>query len=132
MRTITLALLAVLTSSDPEPITRLDECMQTRFLDTGRFGMKRILPMEYHGLRTFEPENAMEKTVVNQLVGRGVLTAPPLGDARRTGVQGPAFITRERLEQFPQPNELLAESRLALAALIDGSTHNIRVRGWTV
>lgn len=143
MRTITLALLAVLTGSEPVPITRLDECIQTRFLDTGRFGMKRILPMEYHGIRTFEPENAAEKAVVAQLAvekydvafylaGRGILSAPPLIDPRRTRMQGPAFITRQRVEQFPQPDALLTASREALAAFDEGRSQDIRLPGWTV
>jgi len=105
--------------------------------------MKRILPMEYHGIRTFEPENVAEKSVVNQLVaerydvafylaGRGVLTAPPLVDPRRTRVQGPAFITRDRVEQFPQPDVLLAESRAALTAFDEGRSNDIHIADWTV
>ncbi len=82
MRTLTLAsftaIAAVLIAaplarldSAPDEISRLDNCIQLRFLDTKAFGMSRILPMQFHGIRTFQPENATERAVVEHLRHKG-------------------------------------------------------------
>src|SRR2546429_8039198 len=52
-------------------ISQLDNCIQLRFLDAKAFGMRRILPQEFHGVRTFQPENDTERAVVAQLRNGG-------------------------------------------------------------
>jgi hypothetical protein len=145
MRTITLvsiiALAAVLLAaaparldSVPDAIFRLNECIQLRFLDAKAFGMRRILPMQYHGLRTFQPENSNEQAVVDQLRQSGYeVVFYLLGDnPRRSAVQGPAFITPIRAGQFPQPDTLLDDGRRALLSFQKGEGYDIRKDGWTV
>jgi len=128
------------TQSTPEVITRLDGCIQRRFGDTRAFGMRRILPNEYHGVRLFQPENAAEREVVDELrrqnydvafflAGRGILAG---GDARRSRVQGPAFVTPSQSDEFPQPGDLLAESRSALLGFEAGGGYDVRKSGWTI
>jgi hypothetical protein len=51
----------------PDQILRLDDCIQHRFLDAKAFGMRRILPMPYHGVQVFQPENKTEQAIVDQL-----------------------------------------------------------------
>src|SRR5262249_29207299 len=100
--------------SVPDEISRLDNCIQLRFLDAKAFGMRRILPQEFHGVRTFEAENATERAVVEHLrhrgyevalylVGRNALAAQTPYKSlnpRRSGVQGPAFITAVHKGEF--------------------------------
>ena len=139
------ALAAVLLARNPDPdeISRLDECIQRRFLGIDTFGMRRVLPMEYHGVRVFQPANPTERAVVDRLeqqhyevvfylAGRGVLTttAPPLL-GRRAGIQGPAFITPPHGE-FPQPDTLLADARRALVSFQDSGGFDVQKAGWTV
>src|SRR5258708_27978752 len=112
MRTLPLVLLmAVLPSNaghlpqirntEFEELSRLNECIQARFLSRTSFGMSRIAvpSIAYHRLRMFHPENPTELAVVEQirkkgydlavfLAGRTVLSSPlPMG------VQGPALVT---------------------------------------
>ena len=105
-------------SSEPAEISRLDECIQKRFLSTRSFGMSRVLPNQFHGIRTFQPENDTERALVSALkqkgyevalylAGRGTLT--PSYDLRRSGLQGPAFITPVMEEQLPKPDALLVD-----------------------
>lgn len=132
--------------SGPDPIAALNECIQTRFLDAKAFGMRRILPMQYHGLRTFQPENATEQAVVDQLrrkghevafylLGRNALTDRPqiqMIYPRRSGLQGPAFITAVREGELPQPDTLLDNGRRALLSFAKGEGYDIPKAGWTV
>jgi hypothetical protein len=87
----------------PNEITRLDECIQIRFLDRKAFGMSRIAVPSFHGMRVFRPENPAEITVVDQLrqkgfevaaylVGREALSPQPF-PTPRARLQGPASIT---------------------------------------
>ncbi len=132
--------------SVPDEISRLDNCIQLRFLDTKAFGMSRILPMQFHGIRTFQPENATERSVVERLrhegykvalylVGRNALAAqtPFLSlNPRRSVVQGPAFITPVHDGELPPPDTLLADGRRALLSFQKGDGYDIRKDGWTV
>src|SRR5882724_8398849 len=78
-------------NSGPEEISRLDECIQLRFLATKTFGMSRVLPRQFHGIRTFQPENAIERAVVSQLKQKGYEVAFYLA-GRNTGT--PALLRR--------------------------------------
>ena len=124
-----------------EELSRLNECIQTRFLSRTSFGMSRIAvpSMAYHGQRMFHPENPTEFGVVDQirkkgfefavfLAGRSVLSSPlPMG------VQGPALVTGVRdLRQLPGSDALLPESRAALASFQSGEGYDIRMGDWTV
>ena len=132
--------------SVPDEISRLDNCIQLRFLDAKAFGMRRILPQEFHGIRTFQPENSTERAVVEQLrhrgyevalylVGRNALAAQtPFKslNLRRSGVQGPAFITPVHEGEFPPPDTLLDDGCRALLSFQKGDGYDIRKDGWTV
>jgi hypothetical protein len=132
--------------SVPDEISRLDNCIQLRFLDAKAFGMRRILPLEFHGVRTFQPENGAERAVVEQLrhegyevalylVGRNALaTQTPYKslNPRRSEVQGPAFIAPVHEGEFPPPDTLLDDGRRALLSFQKGDGYNIRKNGWTV
>ena len=126
-------------------IARLDTCIQARFLDRTTFGMRRILPNMYHGIRIFRPENDTEQSVVDRLqqkgyqvalylVGRNALAAlsSRVGGAPRAGVQGPAFITPVHRGEFPEPESLLADGRRALLSFQKSEGYDIRKDGWTV
>src|SRR5258708_5081997 len=152
MRTLPFVLLmAVLPSNaghlpstrntELEELSRLNECIQARFLSRTSFGMSRIaLPsMAYHGLRMFRPENATELAVVDQirkkgyelavfLAGRSVLSTPlPMW------VQGPALVTAVRdLRQLPGSDALPPESRTAVASFQTGEGYDVRMGDWTV
>jgi hypothetical protein len=139
MHRITVALLTLSALPAPEEIARLNECIQARFHDRKAFGMQRILPRQYHGIRTFQPENPTEQAVVNQLQrkgyqvalylsGRGVLATPAIATFRN-GVQGPAFIT-----PFPRKDDLslLDDSREALVSFEKGEGYDIRKGEWSV
>jgi hypothetical protein len=52
-----------------EVLSGLDDCIQKRFLDTGSFGINRILPL--HGVRQFRPANATERAAVEDLEQKG-------------------------------------------------------------
>jgi hypothetical protein len=134
----------------PNEIERLDQCIQVRFLDMRVFGMRRVLPRlgavqaptreAYHRIHNFEPENSVESAVVNDLkakgydvvfylAGRGALQ-PDANDPRRSGVQGPAFITP--LRDDSAPSDLLADARVALKSFDSGEGYSIRKGDWTV
>lgn len=142
LATMRIAATPARLDSVPDAISLLDECIQLRFLDAKAFGMRRILPMQYHGLRTFQPENATERAVVDQLrqrgyevafylVGRNAL-ADRTFDPRRSAVQGPAFITPIHWGEFPQPDALLDDGRRALLSFQKREGYEIRKAGWTV
>lgn len=128
----------------PDELARLDECIHKRFQDRTSFGMSRILPNQYHGVRTFWPENPAEAGVVAALQQKGYEVALYLAGRNiqfpvsglmpvRYGVQGPAYITHiPNPQDLPQPNVLLAESRSALAAFESGGGYDIRKGEWTV
>lgn len=134
-------------NAGPDLISRLDECIQNRFLDRKAFGMQRILPFQFHGIRQFRPENATEQAVVNQLehngyevalylAGRNVVLIPPLGPLdvpHRFGVQGPAYITRLRdPRELPEAESLFEESRKALAEFQSRQGYEVQRGDWTV
>jgi hypothetical protein len=153
MRILILVSLAAhftlpLATPEPDELNRLDDCIQRRFLARTTFGMGRVLPDQFRGVRQFRPENADEQAVVNQLrekgyqvalylAGRNVLTDPsrnPLLPSYRYAVQGPAYITHlEKPEELPRPDSLLEASRAALAAFNAGQAYrNIQKGDWTV
>jgi hypothetical protein len=153
MRTLILVSLAAhltlpVTAPEPDELNRLDECIQRRFMARTTFGMSRILPNQFHGIRQFSPENAAEQAVVSQLdqkgyqvalylAGRNVLAVPPMAPnlaAYRFFVQGPAYITRHlHPEELPRPETLLDESRTALQAFNTGQGSDAFQKGdWTV
>jgi hypothetical protein len=151
MRTIILISLAahltIPETTEPNELNWLDEFIQHRFLDRTSFGMQRIIPLQYHGVRQFRPENATEQAMVNQLdqkgyqvalylAGRNVLTIPapaPMLAPYRYGVQGPAYITRLRNpEELPRPEALFEESRVALETFKTGQGYDIQRGDWTV
>src|SRR6266550_2180253 len=120
-------------NSEPAEISRLDECIRKRFLSTRTFGMSRVLPNQFHGIRTFQPENDTERALVSALkqrgyevafylAGRGTLS--PSYDVRRSRLQGPAFITPVIEEQLPKPDALLADGRAALIAFDNGGGYD--------
>ncbi len=123
------ATLPTLKATEPIEISRLNDCIQTRFLDRRSFGMNRIaIPRIHDGLRTFVPENPAEQALINQmknkglevaafLVGRFALTAPDY-PTWRTGFQGPAFITPA--SELPDTAALFGEGKKALANIGDG------------
>jgi hypothetical protein len=154
MRTITIFLISILAFASPRDlrrieappeIARLHSLMELRFLDRTTFGMKRILPMEYHGIRDFRPENAGEQSVTSALhdrgyevalylAGRGVLTLPPaLVNTRRYLPQGPAFITKvAEAADLPSQDALLADSRAGFRVLEKGESFDMREPGWSI
>jgi hypothetical protein len=148
MRTLILTALAAhltlpVTTPEPNELNQLNDCIQRRFLARTTFGMQRILPNQFHGVRQFRPENPAEQAVVNQLgqdgyqvalylAGRNVLSAPTpisLLQPYRYAVQGPAYITRLNPEELPRPETLLEESR---AAFKKDQGYEIQKSGWTV
>ena len=58
-------LLLSATNSGSDLLSGLNDCIQKRFLDTGSFGMNRILPL--HGVRQFRAANATERAAVEDL-----------------------------------------------------------------
>ncbi|HTM51091.1 MAG TPA: hypothetical protein VL285_20485 [Bryobacteraceae bacterium] len=130
--------------SVPPEIDRLDQCIQNRFLDARAFGMRRILPMQYHGIRLFQPENEAERAVVGSLraggyevalylVGRQALQAAgPSVDPRRAVAQGPALITALPEGTLPGARALLDAGRRALIAFEKGDGYTLHENGWTI
>jgi hypothetical protein len=152
MRMITLlSLNAILLAAAPPPtfrttvpneIARLDDCIQTRFLDRKAFGMMRISPSQFHGRGIFQPENPTEHAAVEQLkekgfevavylVGRQALDARPF-PTRRSGLQGPAAITLPAETQLPEQAAILSEGRSALAKIGHERGYETRVGDWSV
>jgi hypothetical protein len=147
MRTLILIALAAHLTIPTDEMSQLDECIHHRFQDRTSFGMRRILPFQYHGVRQFRPENTTEKAVVNQLqengyqvalylAGRNVIkTSAPIQElaAYRYGVQGPAYITRvTNPSDVPRADALIDDSRAALEAFKTSQGYNIQKGAWTV
>jgi hypothetical protein len=129
-------------TAEPAEISRLNDCIQIRFLERKAFGMMRIAPSQFHGMRIFRPENPTEQAVVDRLrqqglevavylVGRQALTesAYPI---LRAGLQGPASITLLRDSHLPDEAFLLAEGKTALAAIAQGPGYKTKKGDWTV
>jgi hypothetical protein len=123
----------------PSEITRLEACIQTRFLDRKAFGMSRVAILDPHGIRTFRPESPTEDAVVNDLrqrgfevvaylVGRQALGAP-IVPARRAGLQGPAQVVLLPATKVPNEATLLAAGRSALSK---DSANDVKTDGWNV
>jgi hypothetical protein len=153
MRLLILVSLAAhltlpVTAPEPGELNRLDDCIQRRFLARTTFGMGRILPDQFHGVRQFRPENTTEQAVINQLdqkgyqvalylAGRSVLDVPsPIPNLAfyRYAVQGPAYITAlPHPEELPRPETVLEESRAALEAFNNNKSYGDVQRGdWTI
>ena len=143
--TIAVVVGAAARYQDPDVISSLHECIQLRFLDRTAFGMRRILPFGYHGIRIFQPENQTEQTVVSKLTdsghqvvlylaGRSVMDSVGTGvNPRRYRVQGPAFITPGPIAQYPGSDDLLDDSRRALTSFqTGGANFSIRKGEWTI
>jgi len=131
------AILIAGTPSEPNIISKLDECIQLRFLDGKSFGMLRILPASVSGhlTRLFAPENPAEQKVIKQLVEERYEVALYLAGRNpiRGLVQGPALSTPiEKMDELPPAAALLSDSRRAFAALEIGSGYSINKGEWTV
>jgi hypothetical protein len=129
-------------TAEPIEISRLNDCIQRRFLDRKAFGMMRISPSQFHGRGIFQPENPTEQAVVDQLrqkgievavylVGRGALSDPAL-PTRRAGLQGPAAITLLADTQLPDQAAIFSEGRAALATIGQGQEYDTKSGEWTV
>lgn len=141
LTTLSAATLPTTKTTEPVEISRLNECIQTRFQDRKSFGMNRIaIPRFHDGLRTFVPENPTEQALVEQmkkkglevatfLVGRLALKAPEF-PTWRTGLQGPAFVTPAGA--LPDAAAIFAEGKKALATIGDGPGYDVKSAGWTV
>lgn len=153
MRTLILVSLAAhltlpVLTPEPDDLNQLNECIQRRFMARTTFGMSRILPNQFHGIRQFRPENATEQAVVNQLEDRGfqvalylagrnvtyILSPSPAVPAYRYAVQGPAYITHlKNPEELPGADPLSETSRAALRAFDAGQAYDDVQKGdWTV
>jgi hypothetical protein len=135
------------TPIDPDPIARLDECIQRRFLGIGAFGMARVLPNRYHGVVQFRSENAAEQQAVAELTekgyhvalflaGRHVLDQPSQYPSPRFGLQGPALVASlDAAVALPDRETLLAEGRKAMQSLVNdqnGSGYDVRQGNWVI
>jgi hypothetical protein len=131
----------------PDELRQLNDCIQKRFQDRKAFGMQRVIPNQFHGLRQFRPENAAEQAVIAKLEqqgyevalylsGRNVLTIPSLAPSLppyRFAVQGPAYLTHIRnTGEIPPSDALFDESRAALASFATGEGYDLRKGEWTV
>lgn len=136
-------LLLSANNSGTDVLSGLNDCVQKRFLDTGSFGMNRILPL--HGVRQFRPANAMERATVEDLeqkgyevalflAGRQILNSSgnKLSDPR-SGVQGPAYITHlPKIDDLPNPNALLLDARAALLSFDAKDRYQAQHDGWNI
>jgi hypothetical protein len=144
-----IPLLLSATNPGTDLLSGLDDCIQKRFLDTGSFGINRILPL--HSVRQFRPANAHERATVEDLeqkgydvalflAGRQILQpsdGTTLGAFRfidpRGGVQGPAYITRlPNTEALPKPEALLPDARAALASFEASDGYEFQKDGWDI
>ena len=153
MRTTTAVFLLTLSvilmaGTPPEPtiVSKLDECIQRRFLDGRAFGMSRVAGFAdaYHITRKFIPENPTEDQAVSQLkkdgyevaiflAGRNIFSKEPNRYGVRSHVQGPAIVASARQRSaFPAADELLSESRTAFASFQKGAGYTIQKGEWTV
>jgi hypothetical protein len=144
-----IPLLLSANNSGTDVLSGLNDCIQKRFLDTGSFGINRILPL--HGVRQFRPANAKERATVEDLdqngyevavflAGRQILEpsdGTTLGAFRfidpRSGVQGPAYITDLlNTEALPKPEVLLPDARAALASFEAGNGYDVQKDDWNI
>jgi hypothetical protein len=144
-----IPLLLSACNSGTDVLSGLNDCIQERFLDTGAFGINRILPL--HGVTQFRPANAKERATVEDLdqngyevalflAGRQILQpsdGTTLGSFRfidpRSGVQGPAYITHlPNTEVLPKPAALLPDARAALASFEAGNGYEVQKDGWNI
>jgi hypothetical protein len=144
--TIVVSLVPLLLSannSGTDVLSGLNDCVQKRFLDTGSFGMSRILPL--HGIRQFRPANAMERATVEDLEQKGYEVALFLAGRQildsagnkffdpRSGVQGPAYITHlPKIDELPNPNALLPDARAALASFDSSDSYKAQHDRWSI
>ena len=137
-----------LKNAGPIEISKLNDCIQTRFvIRSPFFGLSRIGPPQFHGVGMFQPENSVEVDVVRQLrrkgfevavylVGRQAMderaTATPAFFARRSGLQGPANITLRPDTRLPAADVLFTEGRTALASNLDDQGYSVKSGDWTL
>lgn len=132
---------------EPDELRQLNDCIQKRFQDRKAFGMLRIIPDQFHGVRQFRPENPAEQAVIAKLEeqgyevalflsGRNVLSIPSLASSfpsYRFGVQGPAYLTHIRnTADLPAPDLLFDESRAAFDSFKTGEGYDVRKGEWNV
>jgi hypothetical protein len=145
--TLTLSAATRLTIKPTVPIeiSRLDECIQIRFLDRTAFGINRIGAMpaaHFQGMRAFRPENPIEQSVVDQLrqkglevaaylVGRQALAKTP-ASTPRSGLQGPASITLRSDTQFADEASVFSEGKTALASIGQGPGYDLKKGDWNI
>jgi hypothetical protein len=143
---IVVSLIPLLLSArnpSKDALSGLDDCIQKRFLDTGSFGINRILPL--HGVRQFRPANADERAIVEDLAQKGYEVALFLAGRQildssgnrffdpRSGVQGPAYITHlSKTGELPNPNALLPDARAALTSFDSSNSYEAQHDGWTI
>ena len=111
--------------------------------------MQRIAPGDHRsgaGGDFFFPENLTEQAMIAGLgaqhyevgfflLGRLALStpiAPTFVAPRRTGVQGPAYITQLRTDDLPKPEALLEQARAALLSFDTGDGYNVQHGDWTI
>jgi hypothetical protein len=136
-------LLLSANNSGTDVLSGLNDCVQKRFLDTGSFGINRILPL--HGVRQFRPANANERATVEDLEQKGYEVALFLAGRQilgssgnrfldpRSGVQGPAYITHlSKIDELPTPNALLPDARAALVSFEAGDRYEAQKDGWNI
>ena len=135
-------LLLSATNSGTDVLSGLNDCIQKRFLDTGSFGMNRILPL--HGVRQFRAADATERAAVDDLeqkgydvalflAGRQILDSPKDKYDPRSGVQGPAYITHlPKIDELPGPNALLPDARAALLSFDARDGYEAQHDGWNI
>lgn len=119
----------------PEEISELNECIQKRFLDRTAFGMSRILPDGFHGVRQFRSENPRETAILDRLRSQGYEVALYLTgrDSLTRPVQGPAYITRlSDPDTLPPPSALLAASSALLFSAPGSPRQDVQLGEWTV
>jgi hypothetical protein len=151
--TLSAAAPPTLKTAEPIEISKLNNCIQTRFvIRSPFFGMSRIGPAQFHGVGIFQPENPAEVDAVNELwrkgfevavylVGRQALDeramAIPPFFARRSGLQGPATFTLRPDTRLPVADALFSEGRAALASAThekgwDDQGYTVKKGDWTV
>jgi hypothetical protein len=124
-------------------LSGLNDCVQKRFLDTGSFGINRILPL--HGVRQFRPANSNERATVEDLEQNGFEVALFLAGRQildssgnkffdpRSSVQGPAYITHlPKIDELPNPNALLPDAQAALASFDARDRYEAQHDGWNI
>jgi hypothetical protein len=139
--TLSAATPPVIKPTVPVEISRLDECIQIRFLDRREFGINRM-GVSTHGMRMFRPENPTEESIVDELrqkglevaaylVGRQALAKMPF-QTPRSRLQGPASITMREDTKFADEAFVFSEGKTALASIGQGLGYDVKKGDWTI